>query len=808
MRLSRQAFAFIAPAVIAVAASSALAQQKPDEPQKPDDEPPVRLLPKDGGWKIDELFDQIHKTTGISILFDSGNATFKQAKVEFIGEHIIRQKDLFDWLQAVLSYRKLVLVPVGPKSPGTGKQQWFVMDQADPNLKSRPVYIDESDIYNYADRDGLYVVTTLTLVHINDTTRVRNALSPLSTQTAGIGRIQDIPGSRALIVGDFAPVVAAMKKLLSYIDVPNSSIDPHMEVIPLNYEVASELEPIITDLIQANEQGRPAAPRPQGAPDEEPQPKIIADNRLDALIIYATDSSMTKVKDLILKLDIPSTARGRLHFRPLKHTDSDEMATLLEDLINSTSNTSSGTFAGSTRPQSRTGTTNRSTPPRPSNTGGGQSGGSAGALAGSGIEGAPVIISDRRSNSLIIQASPTQWGVLDTLIARLDQSRPQVLIETSLVELQLNNDMNIGVELFGSSNNIGVDTNGDGKVDAISNNTKGFGTSSFGLSSIVSTTIPNASGNTGDPGTTFPVGKSPIIGTGLTAGIFHNGKLPFILNAFQSAGRARILTQPSLVTNDNEQATISLERQTSYKQTIRDNQNTSTDSFQQITAKSELSISPHISSDNYLRLDITQSVSNFGARASPDAPPDQTTRKVDTHVTLPDTYTVVLGGIIQEEESTSVRKVPFLGDLPILGFFFRQTEDQSNPSHLFLFVTPRILRDTEKFADYHKLTWEKKLLQDDLFGSEVVFPKSTSKFGGPDVPPSAMNRLKQLELSDALDAGVLKAPQTDEDRVKLAEQAAKQLHEPTPAAPQKPAEKPAETPPEKPPEKPAEGEKK
>jgi type II secretion system protein D len=808
MRLSRSAAQFIASAVLFAAASAAWAQDKPD------DEAPVRLLPKDGGWKIDELFDQIHKTTGISILYDSGNATFKQAKVEFTGEHVIRQKDLFDWLQAVLSYRKLVLVPVGPKSPGTNKQQWFVMDQADPNLKSRPVYIAEGSIEDYADRDGLYVVTTLTLVHINDTTRVRNALSPLSTQTAGIGRIQDIPGSRALIVGDFAPVVAAMKRLLVYIDVENPQIEPFMEVVPLNFEVASELEPIITELIQSNDQGRPQQPRQQGAPDEEPQPKIIADNRLDALIIYATKPAMKKVKDLIFKLDIPSQARGRLHFRPLKHTDSDELATLLENLISSTSNTSSGTFAGSTRPQSRSGTGNRTTTPRPVNSGGGQTGGSAGALAGSGIEGAPVIISDQKSNSLIIQASPTQWGVLDTLIARLDQSRPQVLIETSLVELQLTNDMNIGVELFGSSNNIGVDTNGDGKPDAITNSTKGFGTSSFGLSSIVSTTIPNASGNSGDPGTTFPVGKSPIIGTGLTAGIFHNGKLPFILSAFQSAGRARILTQPSLVTNDNEQATISLTRQTSYKQTIRDNQNSSTDSFQPITATSELSISPHISSDNYLRLDITQTVSNFGARPSPDAPPDQTTRKVDTHVTLPDTYTVVLGGVIQEEETSSVRKIPFLGDIPILGFFFRQTEDQSNPSHLFLFVTPRILRDTEKFADYHKLTWEKKLLQDDLFGSEVVFPKTTSKFGGPDVPPSAINRLKQLEQSDALDAGVLKAPQTEEERLKMAEQAAKQLREPTQEKPpEKAAEKPAEKPPEKkppetPPEKPPEGEKK
>jgi type II secretion system protein D len=790
MRLSRHAVAFLTSGFLVAAASAALAQDKPEEPAKNGEEEPVRLLPKDGGWKIDELFDQIHRTTGISILYDSGNATFKQAKVEFVGEHVIRQVDLFDWLQAVLSYRKLVLVPVGPKSPGTTKQQWFVMDQADPNLKSRPVYIKESEIENYADRDGLYVVTTLTLEHINDTQRVRNALSPLSTQTAGIGRITDIAGSRALIVGDFAPVVAAMKRLLVYIDVVNPRIDPRMEVVPLTYEVASELEPIITDLIQANDQTRPQQPRQQGAPEEEPEPKIIADNRLDALIIYATETAMVKIKDLIAKLDIPSKARGRLHFRPLKHTDSDAMATLLDDLISSTTSSSSGTFAGNARSSNRGGTgANRNTP-RPANQGGGQAGG-GGALAGTGVEGAPVIISDQKSNSLIIQASPTQWEVIEKLIARLDQSRPQVLIETSLVELQLNNDLSIGVELFGANSDIAVDTDGDGKVDTITNDRKGFANANFGLSSIVSTTIPNASGNAGDPGTTFPTGKSPIIGTGLTAGIFHNGKLPFILNAFQSSGRARILTQPSLVTNDNEQATISLERQTSYRQTVRDNQNSSTDSFQPITAKTELSISPHISSDNYLRLDITQSVSNFGARPSADAPPDQTTRTVDTHVTLPDTYTVVLGGLIQEAETTSVRKVPVLGDIPIIGFFFRQTEDQATPSHLFLFVTPRILRDTERFADYHKLTWEKKLLQDDLFGSEVVFPKTTSKFGGPDVPPSAVNRLKQLEESGALDSGVLKSPPTEEERLRLAEDAAKKLRSEQPAPPPEEPAKPA-----------------
>ena len=133
MRLTRSALALVCLGAFAASAQVAAAQDKP-EPAK--EEAIVKITPKPdgGGWKVEELFEQINRTTGISILYDSGSATLKQAKVEFVGTHPIRESELFDWLQAVLSYRKLVLVPVGPHSPGTGKQQWFVMDQADPNL--------------------------------------------------------------------------------------------------------------------------------------------------------------------------------------------------------------------------------------------------------------------------------------------------------------------------------------------------------------------------------------------------------------------------------------------------------------------------------------------------------------------------------------------------------------------------------------------------------------------------------------------------------------------------------------------------
>ena len=197
--------------------------------------PTVRLAAKDGGWRMDELIAEVTRVTGRPILYDNTNATFKQAKIEFIaaqGALEMPASDLFAWAQAALAYRKLVLVPVGPKL-ANGEQAWFIMDQADPNLKSRPVYLDENEVLDYADRDGLYVVATLRLRDTVEPTRARNALSPLSTATAGIGRIQDLgAGSRSLIVGDFAPVVASMKRLLDRINAETPPPPAHPRPCP------------------------------------------------------------------------------------------------------------------------------------------------------------------------------------------------------------------------------------------------------------------------------------------------------------------------------------------------------------------------------------------------------------------------------------------------------------------------------------------------------------------------------------------------------------------------------------------------
>lgn len=717
----------------------ALAVGVPAHAQDVDDSDPglVKISPKksEGGWSVEDLFEAITAKTGEPILFKGKNANITQSKVNWVGDVVLPEDRLFDWLQAVLSYHGLVLVPVGPDSENA-PQQWFAMEQASAQLTARPVYITEDEIMDYADRDGLYVVTSFNLKNISDTSRVRNALSPLLTKTAGIGRLNDIPGTRSLIVGDFAPIVAAMKRLVDYIDVDSEVINPQMEVIHLQYAVARELEPIISQLIaQDGGAGGPRNPR-QPAPEEEHEPQIIADDRLDALIVYATLNDRQKIRELIEKLDIPNgNYRQRLRFRPLKHTDAAEMADLLEELI---SGTGSSRTPGNRRPAA----------------GANNAAGAPGVFGGDSGEDDPVIIADEQSNSLIVHASPTQFEAIDRLIDQLDTARPQVAIETALVELSLTDTLALGVELNNASNDLLVDTDGDGVGDTISDARSYFSSTALGLSTTATTTID---------GDEFPTGRVPGISDGLNIGIFKNRRLLGILNAFQTSGQSRILTMPSVVTNDNREATLELRRTTSQQEFSTTDAGTDRNSFEEVEATTTLTISPHISSDNYLRLEIDQQVENFGQRPSPEAPPDRIARNIRTEVTLPDRYTVVLGGLIQEEERTTTRKVPFLGDIPILGFFFRQTQDQSSPQHLFLFVTPRILRHTADFQDVHKLALERKLLAEDLFRSEVRIP--SARFQGTESGESAEERLRRLEDSGALDTPRLKAPPTDQERI-------------------------------------------
>jgi general secretion pathway protein D len=694
--------------VLLLALSPLLAQEPGPEappaapPAVDDPEAIIQITPKQGGWDVEELFRTISEYTGQSIVYDPANPQIRQKKIEFVGVQRVPRGKLFDWFQSLLSFQRLILVPVGP----SGHEQWMALDLNAAQITNRPIFVSEDRLEEWEDRDGVYIVSTITTKFLTDTSRARNALAQMATRQ--IGRINDVPGNLAFIVGDFAPVVVSMYRLLRAMDVEPMEYSPVAETYLLKWAVASEMEPLLIDLLQSDDQARAQRRAAQPGVPEKPDPKIIADTRQDAIIVYAVPEDQARISGLIALLDQEvQYKRGNIHIRPIRHTSASDLADLLTELIRG---------AGVGR---RTSGTTR--PTRPGTQGGPQGG------QITGNEEEPIIVADDRSNSLLIQATATQMLDLDELIEKIDVARDQVLVEAALIELSVDDLLRFGVEMVSAATK-----------DRLEDDSY-FGGTQFGLSTITDT-----------DGDGIPDINIPIIGQGLNAGIFNNDYFPFLLQALQTDGRAQALSMPSVVVEDGSQATMTVSDEEPYSIRSTDTGGNTNFSVDFTEAEISLDISPHISSDNYLRLHIVQKVQSFGTRASEDLPPPKTGRELETDIVVPNGYTVVMGGLIDEKKQEADSGIPYLRDIPILGYLFGARRETSSKTSLFLFVTPRILRQGPKndFADYHRETWERKLLADELLERAVAIPSARFK-GAED--EAAISELERIQESGWLD---------------------------------------------------------
>ena len=179
-----------------------------------------RFMPGKGGDDIETLVEIIEKETDVAIVLDPNSPQVRGRKITVKGVVTIPRKKIFHWMQSLFSFHRLIFVPVGPKEGNV----YALHDMNSPQITTRPIHVPEAEIEKWADRDGVYIVTTVSLKHLSDTSRARNALAQLSTRQ--IGRINDIPQSRSFVIGDFAPVVYAQWKLLKEMDLVAATAPP------------------------------------------------------------------------------------------------------------------------------------------------------------------------------------------------------------------------------------------------------------------------------------------------------------------------------------------------------------------------------------------------------------------------------------------------------------------------------------------------------------------------------------------------------------------------------------------------------
>ena len=289
-----------------------------------------------------------------------------------------------------------------------------------------------------------------------------------------------------------------------------------------------------------------------------------------------------------------------------------------------------------------------------------------------------TIESDTRSNSIVITDSPAVISKIDGMIPALDEITPQVLIETKMIETSLTESEKLGIDW---------------------------------------TTTIAASG--AKRPTTFPLGKSgttafqsvgdfpAVDASQFTFGTLDFSALKTVFDFLTSRSNTKLVANPRIVTLNNQKALINVGKVLSLPTYERN----ATTGIMEITGWTaynvgvSLEVTPQVSPDGHIKIKIKPTVSNLIGYASTrngvNEGPITSTRATETEVQIKDGQTVVIGGLVKNESLATVKKVPILGDIPILGLLFTRKElsTEVNPTEktdLLIFVTARIIKDTDK----------------------------------------------------------------------------------------------------------------
>lgn len=439
--------------------------------------------------------------------------------------------------------------------------------------------------------------------------------------------------------------------------------------------------------------------------------QLIPDERTNKLIVVASPSAFERIVRLIAEIDIPTTGGGGINVYALENANAEDMAGTLQSLAQGTAN-KSGRGAPGVAPPPGLGV-----PP------GGPRQGTTAEL----FSGEVKVSADKATNSLVIIANQADYRNMVRVIQKLDVPRRQVFVEAVIMEVNLDRDHQFGISLHQGLALNGTYNGSQVTLPALfatKYNDSGL-PPSLGLDNLLS-----FSG--------FLAGiQGPIIPEIEKLGL----KIPafgVVLHALQVSSDVNVLSTPHILTSDNEEAEITVGQNVPFQSgfapgnlsAITGGGTTNPSNalagltglgnfFAPITRQNvelKLTIKPQINESDYIRLVISEQTEEI---ASQDRVLGPTTskRSAKTTVVAKNQETVVIGGIMQDRTIESVRKVPILGDLPLLGHLFRESDRKKVKTNLLLFLTPYIIRDQSDFrAIFERKMKERQQFVEEFYG--------------------------------------------------------------------------------------------
>ncbi len=543
----------------------------------------------------------------------------------------------------------------------------------------------DSEIYSGAytpDMDQMITrVIQLKYIQAKD---VNQFLKPLASREANFLAYEP---TNTIIISDYGSNINRMIQIIERIDV--ESFNEQMSVIPIKFAKAKDISDMIEKIINKGSQGaRGRLSRLRRAPPQNETKQALSlvtpDERTNSIIVVGSQGGIARVRKLISQLDfeIGLDESGGVHVYYVKYGEAKQIATTINGI----------------KETRRTGGENRGRLRAP-----------VGATdASTGMFDDDVkVTADEQTNSLVIAASKQDYDIILSLISKLDVPRDQVFVEAVIMEMEVTDGMSYGF----SAGMFQPGTGGLGRAGFFSNIAE--------MLDVAGTTgLVLGFGRGEDVQINLPSQENPFTIKSLTG----------FLNFLKSVTNTNVLSTPQILALDNEEAMIEVGEEVPVAQrssvVAGGIQNNSVE-YKDATIK--LTLTPYISPDKEtIRLKIDQSIKQVSqksvtAPALANVAVGISKRNMKSNVVVRNGDTVVLGGLLKDQDAPTISKVPLLGDIPILGWLFKSKQTNTQKLNLMVFLTPRIVSTKSEARDLSDLKLRERLqfIKDNMGGVDA-----------------------------------------------------------------------------------------
>ena len=591
---------------------------------------------------LKEMVQMMSTLTGKQFIFDDKKIT---GKITIISDKTMTPDEAYQAFLSSLEINGLttVMTPTGMIN---------IIPQKDTSGKPLDLYKGNSP---NEDR----IITRIVQLNNISANEIGTILKSMGTKTS----IVPYPTTNSLIMTDTGSNIDYLLKLIRELD--QEGPQEVLDIIPVVNADAKDIADKISTIFENKDSGggsstvvRRRGSRSAGGnelEDVQNISKILADERTNSILIMGTKRAIIKVRALIARLDVQLTgADGRIHVYRLRFAKAKDMADVLSKLVQDS--------GGKDKKSAKAG---------------------PGANSGVDLEGGVQVTADEAINALIVVASPKDYDTLvSNVIEKLDVVRPQVYLEAVIMSLDVKKTSQVGVSGLGGLLNT-LQPGGEGLTSfgAILPSTPGS------ISTIAGASGGFAGGVISDKTISLPLSD------GSTADV---PAISAIISALATDSDANVLSTPNIMVLDNEDAKIQVGQEVPVQSGTTISTGITTFNVTREDVGIILDITPQISENENVRLKIKQEITNV-INKDPNLGPTLDKKSVETAVLAKNKQTIVIGGLIDDKATIETKKVPLLGDIPVLGSLFRNRSTDKTKSNLIVFITPYIIRER---ADY------------------------------------------------------------------------------------------------------------